>query len=418
MTINKSQGQSLKIVGLYLLQIVFSHGQLYVALSRVTSTNGLKIVIAHDSDMPYGRCGSRNHERSRHLIFFGPSKCLQCIRRKPLLFLFTKQVKLPMHWFNLIELDQLHWRINNDVELTVITIQSTRVANKRNLNLQNIRDKIVRITLWGETATSYENSGIQSLLPPIFVALTCLKENLFSEAHDQLFVFSIRRFHSSPNTNTIEMYTGHAISANSESKSIDELLLLDLMLHKVSFFVCQTTIVGFDLTKGWWYKSCSSCHKAVKNNFESFEYNEHEDGYNDHFVVSPALNNLIGETKQFQLSFGNQNTDFGKIDFVVHGLLQNQPLSSPTIALVTPQTTATIAGKQIMTEVTPIPLTPSYRKPRNDQTETTNFARIAREFHNLVVPKIEPADKVLIATLKTKSQTKKKLKKDVPSHKK
>ncbi|XP_071729379.1 uncharacterized protein [Rutidosis leptorrhynchoides] len=50
MTINKSQGQSLSRVGLFLPQPVFTHGQLYVAISRVKNKNGLKILIC-DKDM-------------------------------------------------------------------------------------------------------------------------------------------------------------------------------------------------------------------------------------------------------------------------------------------------------------------------------------------------------------------------------
>ena len=45
MTINKSQGQTLQSVGVYLRESVFSHGQLYVAWSRVGSPKHIKFMV-------------------------------------------------------------------------------------------------------------------------------------------------------------------------------------------------------------------------------------------------------------------------------------------------------------------------------------------------------------------------------------
>ena len=55
MTINKAQSQTLNHVGLCLTEPVFTHGQLYVALSRVTNAANLRIILPDTEEGCQGR---------------------------------------------------------------------------------------------------------------------------------------------------------------------------------------------------------------------------------------------------------------------------------------------------------------------------------------------------------------------------
>uniref|UniRef100_A0A453IF08 DNA helicase Pif1-like 2B domain-containing protein n=1 Tax=Aegilops tauschii subsp. strangulata TaxID=200361 RepID=A0A453IF08_AEGTS len=72
MTINKAQGQTIPIVGVYLPNPVFSHGQLYVALSRATAKRNIKILIEKEKEKDNGKKQSGKSKKRKR-----PSLSLQ-----------------------------------------------------------------------------------------------------------------------------------------------------------------------------------------------------------------------------------------------------------------------------------------------------------------------------------------------------
>jgi ATP-dependent exoDNAse (exonuclease V) alpha subunit len=56
MTTNKSQGKSLKCVGVNVQEEVFSHGQLYAALSRATSGDSVSVLLPETTSGRDGHC--------------------------------------------------------------------------------------------------------------------------------------------------------------------------------------------------------------------------------------------------------------------------------------------------------------------------------------------------------------------------
>jgi ATP-dependent exoDNAse (exonuclease V) alpha subunit len=71
MTVNKAQGQTISNVGVYLPEPVFSHSQLYVALSRATTRSNIRILVVPpaEKDLIKGKGKGKENKKSTKDIF-------------------------------------------------------------------------------------------------------------------------------------------------------------------------------------------------------------------------------------------------------------------------------------------------------------------------------------------------------------
>jgi ATP-dependent DNA helicase PIF1 len=60
MTINKAQGQNSERIGVYLPKLVFAHGQLYVASSRIGRRRALSFMLGQETCLEKDETYTRN----------------------------------------------------------------------------------------------------------------------------------------------------------------------------------------------------------------------------------------------------------------------------------------------------------------------------------------------------------------------
>jgi ATP-dependent exoDNAse (exonuclease V) alpha subunit len=65
MTVNKAQGQTIPNVGVYLAEPVFSHGQLYVALSRATTRSNIRILAVPTAEKDVNKGKEKGKEKNK-----------------------------------------------------------------------------------------------------------------------------------------------------------------------------------------------------------------------------------------------------------------------------------------------------------------------------------------------------------------
>ena len=62
MTINKVQDQTLNYIELYLNEPIFTHGQLYITLSRITNAANLRMIVPDTEE-------ARQQEKIKNVVY-------------------------------------------------------------------------------------------------------------------------------------------------------------------------------------------------------------------------------------------------------------------------------------------------------------------------------------------------------------
>ncbi|CAL4985717.1 unnamed protein product [Urochloa decumbens] len=213
---------------------------------------------------------------------------------------------LPLYIFNFVDFEDLDHRERNgnglvDVigQLTVFhpLVQTSGLNGpsvRRSVEIRDLSDGVLPITLWGEHATSFEDEFLIETIgkdEPVVIIFAGMHVKAFLGAttcgsgsatkwYMNIDIPEVNAFRASLHGRGSEVEllpgdgdvaAGAIDEAASNRKTVSELLSLDPHENNDVCFTCDAKIKEIDVSNGWWYKGCSKCKRVLKPTLEGFE---------------------------------------------------------------------------------------------------------------------------------------------------